>query len=190
MALTNILRDLRGHIEGLLSHGATAAKTASTTMARDAAGRSKVAEPSATDDIATKGYADGIVATERTARVNAINALGGSSSSLSAELASERSARIAGDNGLQTQINALAGGSGRSGTFSASNSGNNFVIPGATNGKVAWFLWTKRTYGQGDEGVSTSLTMTMDSTATVPMGPVSGGGGEYNEFNGLYVVLG
>ncbi len=77
MGLTNVLRDLRAHVAALTSHGATNAKNANTTMARDASGRSKVTDPSAADDIATKGYTDGVMETERTARNNAINGLSG-----------------------------------------------------------------------------------------------------------------
>jgi hypothetical protein len=40
-------------------HGSTSAATANKLMHRDASGRAKVAAPSASDDIATKGYVDG-----------------------------------------------------------------------------------------------------------------------------------
>jgi hypothetical protein len=44
-----------------LIHTATAAATASALMQRDGSGRAKVADPSASDDIATKGYADALI---------------------------------------------------------------------------------------------------------------------------------
>src|SRR5690554_1817421 len=40
---------------------ATPSATANTLMSRDANGRSKVSSPVASDDIATKGYVDGLV---------------------------------------------------------------------------------------------------------------------------------
>jgi hypothetical protein len=41
-------------------HAATSAATASRLVLRDAAGRAQVVAPSAANDIATKGYADGV----------------------------------------------------------------------------------------------------------------------------------
>lgn len=42
-------------------HGATSSATANRIIIRDSAGRAKVGAPSASDDIATKGYVDGLV---------------------------------------------------------------------------------------------------------------------------------
>lgn len=42
------------------AHGATSAATPSTQMARDANGRTKVADPVAADDVATKAYVDAV----------------------------------------------------------------------------------------------------------------------------------
>jgi hypothetical protein len=44
-------------------HGATSSATANRIIIRDSAGRAKVGAPSASDDIATKGYVDGLVGT-------------------------------------------------------------------------------------------------------------------------------
>jgi hypothetical protein len=44
-----------------LIHTATSAATANALMQRDASGRAKVADPAASDDIATKGYADALI---------------------------------------------------------------------------------------------------------------------------------
>ena len=43
------------------AHGATSSATANRIILRDASGRAKVAAPSASDDIATKGYVDSYV---------------------------------------------------------------------------------------------------------------------------------
>lgn len=110
MGLTNVLRDLRDHVAGVAVHGATSAKTAGRIIIRDADGRAKVIDPAAADDIATKGYADGIMDTERTARFNADDTLWGSLNGVAASLAAETAAREAGDGYLQDAINAKAAG--------------------------------------------------------------------------------
>ena len=54
--------DLTTHANLKNAHGATAAATANTIILRDAAARAKVANPSATTDIANKAYVDSAVA--------------------------------------------------------------------------------------------------------------------------------
>ena len=100
MSLTNVLRDLRTHIASGIAHAATSAKTANTIMARDANGRTKVADPAAADDAVTKGYADTLTATETQARINADTVLQGS---IAAEVAARQSAEA----GLSSRITGL-----------------------------------------------------------------------------------
>lgn len=54
--------DLAAHIALTNPHNATAAATANRLMLRDASGRAQVAAPSASADIATKGYVDTAIA--------------------------------------------------------------------------------------------------------------------------------
>lgn len=52
------ITEIDEHVSAADAHGATSAATADRIALRDANGRFKVAEPSAADDVATKGYAD------------------------------------------------------------------------------------------------------------------------------------
>ena len=72
------LEAAKGHMDATTgAHGATAAATANAIMQRDAAGRAKVAAPSASDDIARKAEVDAAItsaATDATAKTNAVQA--------------------------------------------------------------------------------------------------------------------
>ena len=58
------------HIDATTVHGATNAATANRIILRDASGRAKVAAPSASDDIATKGYVDSCIIEETGSNTN------------------------------------------------------------------------------------------------------------------------
>ena len=131
MGLTSILKTVRDHIAAVTVHGATAAKTANTLMMRDNSGRSKVSDPSAADDIVTKGYLDTQMAGEASARISANVTLSSNISGVAANLAAETNNRKTADTGLQTQINNLSttvaglvasGGNGNGGGIGITNS--------------------------------------------------------------------
>ncbi|WP_080833106.1 pyocin knob domain-containing protein [Cohnella massiliensis] len=72
------LEAAKGHMDATTgAHGATAAATANAIMQRDAAGRAKVAAPSASDDIARKAEVDAAItsaATDATTKANGVQA--------------------------------------------------------------------------------------------------------------------
>ena len=56
--MNRIEGNIEAHVADTSAHSATSAPTANRIMMRDASGRAQVAAPSASDDIATKGYVD------------------------------------------------------------------------------------------------------------------------------------